>query len=140
MREERECCDRVFRCGEPCEKKLTCGKHVCEKGCHSGECGECPLQGKRTCPCGKRVYEGMPCDAPVQVCGATCEKMLPCGYHRCPERCHRGQCVENCRIVVRKSCRCGSLKKDVSGYGFVFPFGNLDDAHSFLVVMGGKIN
>ncbi|KAG5146825.1 hypothetical protein JHK84_032368 [Glycine max] len=112
VKEERECCDRVFQCGNPCEKRLGCGKHVCERGCHSGKCGECPLKGKRTCPCGKRVYEGMPCDAPVQLCGATCDKMLPCGYHRCPERCHRGQCVETCRVVVKKSCRCGSLKKD----------------------------
>lgn len=116
VKEERECCERVFQCGDPCEKKLSCGKHVCEKGCHSGECGGCPLQGKRTCPCGKRVYEGMPCDAPLQVCGATCEKTLPCGYHRCHERCHRGQCMETCRIVVKKSCRCGSLRKDVPCY------------------------
>ena len=122
VKEERECCDRVFQCGNPCEKRLGCGKHVCERGCHSGKCGECPLKGKRTCPCGKRVYEGMPCDAPVQLCGATCDKMLPCGYHRCPERCHRGQCVETCRVVVKKSCRCGSLKKDVSDYCF-FEFG-----------------
>lgn len=124
--EERECFDRVYQCENPCEKKLQCGKHVCERGCHYGECGQCPLQGKRTCPCGKRVYEGLPCDAVVQVCGGTCDKMLSCGYHRCPERCHRGQCVENCRIVVRKSCRCGSLKKDVSFFNnFVVFFGCL---------------
>ncbi|XP_019449867.1 PREDICTED: NF-X1-type zinc finger protein NFXL2 [Lupinus angustifolius] len=111
--EERECFNRVYRCEEPCEKKLRCGKHVCERGCHYGECGECPLQGKRTCPCGKRVYEGLPCDVPVQVCGDTCGKMLSCGYHRCPERCHRGQCAETCRTVVKKWCRCGSHRKDV---------------------------
>ena len=122
VKEEKECCDRVFQCDHPCEKRLGCGKHVCERGCHPGECGECPLKGKRTCPCGKRVYEGMPCDASVQLCGATCDKMLPCGYHRCPERCHRGQCVETCRVVVKKSCRCGSLKKDVSDFCFL----NLD--------------
>ncbi|BAT86437.1 NF-X1-type zinc finger protein [Vigna angularis] len=116
VKEEKECCDRVFQCDHPCEKRLSCGKHVCERGCHSGECGECPLKGKRTCPCGKRIYEGMPCDASVQLCGATCDKMLPCGYHRCPERCHRGQCVETCRVVVKKSCRCGSLKKEVPCY------------------------
>lgn len=113
-KEERECCDRIFQCDTPCEKALRCGKHVCQEGCHSGGCGECPFQGKRTCPCGKRIYEGIPCDAPVQLCGATCDKMLSCGYHRCPERCHRGPCIETCRTVVRKSCRCGSLKKEVS--------------------------
>ncbi|TKY45615.1 NF-X1-type zinc finger protein NFXL2 [Spatholobus suberectus] len=47
VKEERECCDRVFQCGYPCEKRLGCGKHVCERGCHSGDCGECPLRGER---------------------------------------------------------------------------------------------
>ncbi|KAK4273709.1 hypothetical protein QN277_017050 [Acacia crassicarpa] len=112
-KEERECCDRIFQCDAPCEKVLSCGKHICQKGCHSGECGECPFQGKRTCPCGKRIYKDIPCDAVVQLCGATCDKMLSCGYHKCPERCHRGQCIGTCRTVVRKSCRCGSLKKEV---------------------------
>ncbi|XP_057476794.1 NF-X1-type zinc finger protein NFXL2 isoform X1 [Actinidia eriantha] len=114
--EERECCDRSFRCEVACEKLLGCGKHLCGRGCHSGECRECPLQGKRNCPCGKRVYEGMACDVAVPVCGATCDKMLSCGFHRCPERCHRGPCIETCRIVVAKSCRCGSLRKEVPCY------------------------
>lgn len=110
---KRECFDRVFRCENPCEKLLGCGRHKCEKGCHEGDCGDCPLQGKRTCPCGKKVYEGIACDVVVSVCGATCGKMLSCGFHRCPERCHRGPCIETCRVVITKSCRCGSYKKQV---------------------------
>ncbi|MCD7452469.1 NF-X1-type zinc finger protein nfxl2 [Datura stramonium] len=113
---KRECFDRFFRCENPCEKLLGCGRHKCEKGCHEGDCGDCPLQGKRTCPCGKRVYEGIACDVAVPVCGATCGKMLSCGFHRCPERCHRGPCIETCRVVVTKSCRCGSFKKQVPCY------------------------
>ncbi|XP_059627974.1 NF-X1-type zinc finger protein NFXL2 isoform X2 [Cornus florida] len=116
VEEERECFDRNFRCEAPCEKSLDCGKHLCSRGCHSGECGKCPLQGKRACPCGKRAYEGMACDVLVPLCGGTCDKMLSCGFHRCPERCHRGHCVETCRIVVIKSCRCGTLKKEVPCY------------------------
>ncbi|GER50962.1 NF-X1-type zinc finger protein NFXL1 [Striga asiatica] len=112
----RECCERDFRCENSCNKMLGCGKHVCERGCHQGECGDCPLQGKRTCPCGKKVYEGMACDLTVPLCGATCEKVLSCGFHRCHERCHRGPCLETCRIVVTKACRCGSLKKQVPCY------------------------
>lgn len=112
--EERECCDRDFRCDNPCDRMLGCGKHLCSKGCHSGECGECPFQGRRTCPCGKRVYEGMSCDVSVPLCGATCDKKLSCGLHRCPERCHRGPCVETCRTMITKACRCGSLKKQVN--------------------------
>ncbi|KAH6827295.1 NF-X1-type zinc finger protein NFXL2 [Perilla frutescens var. hirtella] len=112
----RECCERDFRCNGDCKKMLSCGRHCCERGCHEGECGDCPFQGKRTCPCGKRVYEGMACDVSVPLCGATCDKLLSCGFHRCPERCHHGPCVETCRTVVTKFCRCGSFKKQVPCY------------------------
>ncbi|KAL5710254.1 hypothetical protein ACHQM5_020843 [Ranunculus cassubicifolius] len=111
--EKRECFERDFRCENQCEKLLGCGKHVCDRGCHEGSCGECPLQGKRSCPCGKRKYEGMACDVTAPTCGSTCDKMLSCGFHRCPERCHQGSCIETCRTVLWKSCRCGSLKKEV---------------------------
>ncbi|OMO50111.1 Zinc finger, NF-X1-type [Corchorus capsularis] len=114
--EERDCCDRDFRCENECKKLLNCGKHFCERGCHVGDCGDCPLQGKRSCPCGKRVYEEMPCDVAAPVCGSTCNKLLNCGFHRCPERCHKGPCVETCRTVVKKSCRCGGLIKEVPCY------------------------
>lgn len=113
MEEERECFEREFRCVNPCVRLLGCGKHTCGEGCHSGPCSGCPLQGKRTCPCGKKVYEGMACDVSAPTCGSTCDKMLSCGLHRCPERCHRGSCIDTCRTVIVKSCRCGSLKKEV---------------------------
>lgn len=119
-KQERECHDREFRCEGACDRALKCGKHRCEKGCHEiGGCGECPLQGKRACPCGKRVYEGMPCDVTTPLCGATCDRTLSCGLHRCHERCHRGTCMETCRIVVIKSCRCGSLKKEVFAFALL---------------------
>ncbi|CAH8389750.1 unnamed protein product [Eruca vesicaria subsp. sativa] len=113
VKEEKDCCERVFRCEGSCENKLNCGKHVCERGCHSGECGGCPYQGKRSCPCGKKFYQGLSCDVAAPLCGGTCDKVLGCGYHRCPERCHRGACLETCRIVVTKSCRCGGTRKQV---------------------------
>ncbi|KNA19650.1 hypothetical protein SOVF_059390 [Spinacia oleracea] len=116
VEEERECCDRNFRCDNPCAQGLDCGKHVCERGCHGGVCGKCPLKGKRTCPCGRRVYEGIACDVEVKLCGATCDKKLSCGKHTCHERCHRGSCVETCRIMMTKSCRCGSQTKQVPCY------------------------
>ncbi|KAH9702514.1 NF-X1-type zinc finger protein NFXL2 [Citrus sinensis] len=116
VEEERECCERDFRCENACGKALDCGKHVCERGCHVGQCGGCPLPGKRTCPCGKRVYEGMSCDVAVPLCGATCDKMLSCRIHRCHDRCHRGPCIGTCRMVIAKLCRCRSLKKEVPCY------------------------
>lgn len=116
VKEERECFEKNFRCDNACDKLLGCGRHVCDRGCHEGECGDCPFQGRRTCPCGKRLYEGMPCDVTSPLCGATCDKKLHCGIHKCPERCHRGSCIETCRTMITKSCRCGSSKKQVPCY------------------------
>ncbi|XP_042447184.1 NF-X1-type zinc finger protein NFXL2-like [Zingiber officinale] len=115
-KEERECSEREFKCDRPCTGMLQCGKHSCDRGCHSGPCGDCPLQGRRTCPCGKKEHKGVSCDTDVPTCGSTCDKMLSCRIHRCPERCHCGPCVEACRSVIMKSCRCGGLKKEVPCY------------------------
>lgn len=38
---------------QACGKTLSCGHHVCETICHSGQCSSCPRSGPRTCPCGK---------------------------------------------------------------------------------------
>nr|CAB3476177.1 unnamed protein product [Digitaria exilis] len=114
--EEKLCSERVFQCKRDCGGMLDCGKHRCERGCHGGKCGECPLRGRRTCPCGKKDYPKLECNAEAATCGSTCEKVLGCGRHRCPERCHRGPCDETCRLVITKSCRCGGLKKQVPCY------------------------
>ncbi|EMS48479.1 NF-X1-type zinc finger protein NFXL2 [Triticum urartu] len=66
----------------------------------------------RTCPCGKKDYPRLECDVEAATCGSTCEKVLGCGRHKCPERCHRGPCDVTCRLVIKKSCRCGVLKKE----------------------------
>ncbi|XP_059063722.1 NF-X1-type zinc finger protein NFXL2 isoform X2 [Cryptomeria japonica] len=116
LEKECSCSESEFRCERPCDQELSCGKHLCLKGCHSGPCGECELQGRRTCPCGKVEYNGIPCDAVVPTCGSTCEKMLRCSLHRCPDRCHSGPCVDTCRIVTVKFCRCGSSRKEVPCY------------------------
>lgn len=109
----RACAESNFRCENPCGRQLPCLKHWCQRGCHSGPCGECLLTGKRSCPCGKVEHKGIPCDVVIPTCGSTCEKVLPCEIHRCSERCHYGPCKEVCRVVLTKSCRCGSLKKEV---------------------------
>ena len=114
-RARRRCAEREFGCGGVCGGALPCGKHRCERECHAGECGACPLSGRKSCPCGKKSYEGLPCDKRGGPCGGTCERQLACGRHRCAERCHVGPCSAACRIVVVKSCRCGGLQKQVIG-------------------------
>ncbi|KAK3912840.1 NF-X1-type zinc finger protein NFXL1 [Frankliniella fusca] len=94
-----------------CGKKLPCTYHNCEKTCHSGLCGLCPLGQNRTCPCGKRTYM-LPCTEDIPPCGDTCGRMLNCGIHACPERCHRDKCG-TCLEVTIKQCRCGLHKKEL---------------------------
>ncbi|KAK9842016.1 hypothetical protein WJX81_004295 [Elliptochloris bilobata] len=76
-------------------------------------CGACPNAGPRTCPCGKVEYHNLACDEATPPCGATCDRLLACGRHRCTERCHAGACAATCREVVRKSCACGRMQRDV---------------------------
>ncbi|GFR41388.1 hypothetical protein Agub_g2071 [Astrephomene gubernaculifera] len=107
------CGERRFQCERVCGKPLACGNHTCEQVCHSGRCGECPFSGARTCPCGKVAHSGMSCAERAPTCGATCGKLLPCGIHRCNDRCHHGECTAQCRGPVVKTCRCGKSQKEV---------------------------
>lgn len=36
--------------------------------------------------------DSLPCTEDIPTCGDTCGKMLDCGIHTCPERCHTGSC------------------------------------------------
>ncbi len=47
------CKDLPFQCGQVCGRRLDCDHHTCQAVCHQGACAHCPLQGPRTCPCGK---------------------------------------------------------------------------------------
>jgi len=58
-------------------------------------------------------YSDLACDEETPVCGATCDKLLPCGRHRCAERCHHGTCTTHCRAMVDKACVCGKTHKIV---------------------------
>ncbi|CAF1463018.1 unnamed protein product [Adineta steineri] len=108
----RNCNELNFQCDQPCNQLLNCQIHHCKRICHKGECGSCPRQGLRTCPCGKTKYENLPCSEDVPTCGDTCDRKLDCGLHRCLHRCHTGDC-ESCRQVTLKRCRCGLKEKSI---------------------------
>ncbi|XP_070554401.1 NF-X1-type zinc finger protein NFXL1-like [Ptychodera flava] len=110
-KEERSCSSPFWQCNQTCKRSYSCGYHVCEKTCHSGECGVCPRSLNRTCPCGKTSSD-LPCTEDIPTCGDTCGKLLPCELHYCTQRCHTGPC-ETCRQMTVKSCRCGARKKSV---------------------------
>ena len=42
----------------------------------------------------------LPCTDDIPTCGDTCGKMLACGIHSCPERCHTGPCGKVCHAYT----------------------------------------
>eukprot|EP00035_Acanthoeca_spectabilis_P008164 m.149377 g.149377 ORF g.149377 m.149377 type:complete len:832 (+) comp14234_c1_seq4:685-3180(+) len=107
--QERPCASPGWVCDEVCDRLQSCKHHRCPNVCCPGGCDRCPVADNRSCPCG-RVKSTAPCSEEVPLCGATCGKPLPCG-HRCPDRCHQGECGP-CHQMARKTCRCGGLSKD----------------------------
>ena len=97
-------------------KTLGCGNHVCKETCHPGVCGDCELlPGMITsCYCGKSSLEEerKSCLDPIPTCSKICDKILPCGLHRCKETCHPGSCAP-CRVMVTQKCRCQSTSQTV---------------------------
>ncbi|XP_020287861.1 NF-X1-type zinc finger protein NFXL1 isoform X2 [Pseudomyrmex gracilis] len=111
---EGRCSESTWICEKPCNRKFSCNVHVCESTCHSpDDCGNCPLEKNRTCPCGKKRYEVSCEQQQVPTCGDTCGKLLDCGSHYCSMRCHTDRCGP-CLEVVTKSCRCGSYTKELA--------------------------
>jgi transcriptional repressor NF-X1 len=80
------------RCGRPCEKQLSCGKHFCLKSCHNGPC----------------ISEDESCS---QTCGGA---RGSCG-HPCQQKCHDGACPENERCIARikATCKCGQNTMEI---------------------------
>eukprot|EP00927_Polykrikos_kofoidii_P043078 TRINITY_DN37138_c0_g1_i1.p1 TRINITY_DN37138_c0_g1~~TRINITY_DN37138_c0_g1_i1.p1 ORF type:complete len:1075 (+),score=167.67 TRINITY_DN37138_c0_g1_i1:244-3468(+) len=104
-----------FQCESVCGKPMPCGMHMCEAVCHRpGKCPPCPTE--KVCTCGKTRI-ALKCGGTAAVallrCEHTCGKMLDCRKHRCVRRCHEGPC-SGCTQVTRKTCRCGSMTKEVA--------------------------
>ncbi|RXG62012.1 NF-X1-type zinc finger protein NFXL1 [Armadillidium vulgare] len=107
----RPCNDLVWHCDKVCGKAFSCSHHKCELVCHSGSCGNCPREGKQTCPCGKKSFELL-CTESIPTCGDTCSKPLACGVHFCAERCHKYACPSCIQVRVKK-CSCGLREKEL---------------------------
>ncbi|XP_032670664.1 NF-X1-type zinc finger protein NFXL1 [Odontomachus brunneus] len=111
---EEKCHKGIWICEKPCNRKFSCNVHVCESTCHlPGDCGDCPMEKNRFCPCGKKRYEVSCRQQQVPACGDTCGKLLNCGSHYCNMRCHTDRCGQ-CLEVVTKTCRCGSYTKEIA--------------------------
>ncbi|XP_058066575.1 NF-X1-type zinc finger protein NFXL1 [Anopheles bellator] len=108
---EVNCYESRWQCEKICGRPFACNLHKCERSCHEGGCGDCPLGLPRSCPCG-RMETRAACSERIGTCGDTCQKVLVCGVHRCADRCHEGDCG-TCLELVQKTCRCGLLTKEM---------------------------
>ncbi|XP_078429482.1 NF-X-like 1 [Wolffia australiana] len=119
----RRCSDKAspLSCGQTCSKLLLCGRHRCDRVCHTGPCNPCLAFLTASCFCRKKT-EGFLCgEMPIEgefssadgifSCNSTCGRALPCGNHHCTENCHPGPCGD-CLLLPSKlrTCPCGKTK------------------------------
>ncbi|KAI1461978.1 hypothetical protein F4805DRAFT_464768 [Annulohypoxylon moriforme] len=93
MLKNQPCWFEEPRCGLPCDRKLKCGAHTCEKTCHRP--GECEDAGSR--------------------CSQPCGKIRTCG-HSDVEQCHAPYpCKEDkpCQAKTFLTCECQRRKQEV---------------------------
>ncbi|KAF9609329.1 hypothetical protein IFM89_015584 [Coptis chinensis] len=117
------CFDRksLLTCGEICNKVLECGRHFCQKICHTGPCHPCRELINAVCFC-KKEYQRVLCgemalkgeikdNDGVFSCNSACERNLSCGNHVCGNTCHPGSCGE-CELMPSriKTCYCGKTE------------------------------
>lgn len=143
-----------WSCQDVCGDLLPCGEHTCEMLCHSGLCGECPVQVDAVCFCG-RVSKEIPCserDDPQESysvssqewfegtfsCQTACQRKYDCGQHECPEVCHaQAESPAHCPFApdVVTHCPCGKTSlTELPGY----PRNSCDDIISHCEKTCGK--
>ncbi|CAA7394915.1 unnamed protein product [Spirodela intermedia] len=119
----RRCSDRTspLSCGQKCGKLLLCGRHRCDRVCHTGPCDPCQVLISASCFCKKKTEVVLCGEMTVKgdlreidgvfSCNSTCGKTLACGNHFCAEDCHPGPCGE-CELLPSriKTCYCGKTE------------------------------
>ncbi|KAJ3694862.1 hypothetical protein LUZ60_000239 [Juncus effusus] len=116
----RRCADLMspVSCGHPCGRPLDCGRHRCEKICHTGSCEPCKVLVTASCFCTKKTEMVLCGEMAVKgdlkdikgvfSCNSVCGMKLNCGNHNCRESCHPGPCGD-CKLLPSniKTCHCG---------------------------------
>ncbi|XP_051970866.1 transcriptional repressor NF-X1-like isoform X2 [Xyrauchen texanus] len=86
------CGTRPPECKNLCTRRHECD-HPVFHSCHSDEiCPPCTYLTKKWCMGNHEERRNIPCHLQDISCGLLCEKLLPCGSHRCKRICHRGEC------------------------------------------------
>jgi hypothetical protein len=86
------CGTRPPPCRHPCARRHACD-HPVFHPCHSEElCPPCAVLTSRMCDGGHELRKNIPCYVSTVSCGKPCGRLLGCGAHRCPAKCHSGEC------------------------------------------------
>lgn len=107
--------DTPHSCGEQCSKRRSQQPgcvHPCTLQCHPGPCPPCGVYIDRSCSCGNQTMRVRCGQAKEFSCGELCDKVLNCGKHCCPSKCHSGSCSPCEETVIRK-CFCDQQLKEV---------------------------
>ncbi|XP_041040209.1 transcriptional repressor NF-X1 isoform X1 [Carcharodon carcharias] len=103
------CGTRPPECKNPCIREHECD-HPVFHNCHSEEkCPPCTYLTQKWCMGKHEMRNNIPCHLTGISCGLACNKLLPCGMHKCKKICHKGDCVteEQCKqpcIIPRPDC------------------------------------
>ncbi|XP_067934473.1 transcriptional repressor NF-X1-like isoform X2 [Watersipora subatra] len=108
------CGTRPPECPEMCNRLHACEHPVLHR-CHAEEsCPPCATLTTKLCMGEHELRNNVPCWIKELSCGRTCARPLPCGDHKCPKTCHKGECGEQvCHQPCpreREACkhRCGA--------------------------------
>ncbi|ODV90541.1 hypothetical protein CANCADRAFT_19649, partial [Tortispora caseinolytica NRRL Y-17796] len=95
-------------CQRVCQALLNCHTHKCGKTCCSGE----RHWAKRTASRRRRDFNSDAASIePEHICTRVCDKLLPCGSHRCTNICHRGPCQPCLEAIFEEiECNCGRTR------------------------------
>ncbi|KAJ2229841.1 FKBP12-associated protein [Coemansia sp. RSA 485] len=100
-------------CRFPCQRSRECGHiSLITHECHPSDtpCPPCPVLVATQCMCGARKLQSIPCHRTAAAsCGRICDRLLPCGGHKCMRSCHRPD--EPCLQGVPCRQRCGKPRK-----------------------------
>lgn len=101
-------------CSQTCGVSLECG-HRCTAICHPGPHPDCSSMGPSIkCFCGNN-HRQLPCIMTSYdgwSCAKVCNELLPCGQHRCKEKCHKGLCYD-CDTKLSSECYCGNTTMEL---------------------------
>ncbi|CAG8564166.1 13422_t:CDS:2 [Ambispora gerdemannii] len=105
-------------CPYTCIREPPCGHAGVTHPCHtdSQTCPPCPYFVEKMCMCGRSAIKNVPCHKSNVSCGRICDRIAPCGGHRCKRTCHSGDCLTNEQGVTGKCTQPCGKPRNICGH------------------------